>query len=48
VIRSPGEQGYGSARVGLRAPRVAVRLNVATHWQSQVGLAMALASALLR
>jgi hypothetical protein len=44
VVESEGTQGYGAARIGLRAPRVAVRVQSGTHWQSGFGLAIWLAS----
>ncbi len=40
VVEVEGTPGYHSARIGLRAPRVAVRVEVAHHWQSMFGLAM--------
>ncbi len=40
VVEAEGTQGYHSARIGLRAPRVAVRVESAHHWQSTFGLAM--------
>jgi hypothetical protein len=46
VVESEGTQGYGAARIGLRAPRVAVRVQSGTHWQSGFGLAIWLASGL--
>lgn len=44
VVEAEGEQGYHSARIGLRAPRVAVRVESAHHWQSMFGLAMWMAA----
>ena len=44
VVEPEGTQGYGAARIGLRAPRVAVRVDSEAHWQSGLGLAMWLAS----
>jgi hypothetical protein len=40
VVEAEGAQGYHSARIGLRAPRVAVRVESAQRWQSMFGLAM--------
>ena len=40
VVEAEGTLGYHSARIGLRAPRVAVRVESAHHWQSMFGLAM--------
>jgi hypothetical protein len=40
VVEAEGAPGYHSARIGLRAPRVAVRVESAHHWQSMFGLAM--------
>ena len=40
VVEAEGAPGYHSARIGLRAPRVAVRVQSAHHWQSMFGLAM--------
>lgn len=40
VVEAEGAPGYHSARVGLRAPRVAVKVESAHHWQSMFGLAM--------
>lgn len=44
VVEPEGTQGYGAARIGLRAPRVAVRVDSEAHWQSGLGQAMWLAS----
>ena len=44
MIRAAGTMGYHSARVGLRAPRVAIRVEAGNDWQSMFGLAMAMAS----
>ncbi len=44
VVESEGTQGYGAARIGLRAPRAAVRVESGAHWQSVLGVAMWLAS----
>jgi hypothetical protein len=46
VVESMGTQGYHSARIGLRAPRVAVRVETRESWQSMFGLAMSMASGL--
>lgn len=46
AIEAEGEPGYHSARIGLRAPRVAVRFDVTDKWQSKFGLAMSMGSGL--
>jgi hypothetical protein len=49
AIEEAGAAGYGSVRIGLRAPRVAVRLNLAPDWldwRYQFCFAMAKASAI--
>ena len=45
-MEGEGAPGYGSARIGLRAPRVAVRVETRANWQSMFGLAMSMASGL--
>jgi hypothetical protein len=40
AVEAEGDAGYHAARIGLRAPRVAVRVESAHHWQSMFGLAM--------
>lgn len=44
VVEAEGATGYQSARVGLRAPRVAVRVESRGDWRSMFALAMATAS----
>jgi len=44
VVEPEGMQGYHSARIGLRAPRVAIRFESAHHWQSMFALAMWMAA----
>jgi hypothetical protein len=44
LVEAEGTQGYGSARIGLRAPRVAVRVESVHHWQSMFALAMWMAA----
>jgi hypothetical protein len=34
IAEAEGSQGYHLARIALRAPRVAVRIEAATNWQS--------------
>ncbi|SRR5712691_9069008 len=46
VVEAEETPGYQSARIGLRAPRVAVRVETAGNWQSMFGLAMSMASGL--
>lgn len=46
VDEPEGAQGYGAARIGLRAPRVAMRVETGSYWQSMFGLAMWVASSL--
>ena len=44
LVEAEGTQGYGSARIGLRAPRVAVRVESVHDWQSMFALAMWMAA----
>jgi hypothetical protein len=44
AVEAAGTPGYHSARIGLRAPRVAVRVEVSAHWQSLLALALSAAS----
>ncbi len=44
VVEVEGQSGYQSARIGLRAPRVAVRVESVHHWQSMFALAMWMAA----
>jgi hypothetical protein len=44
VVEAEGMPGDHSARIGLRAPRVAVRVESAQHWQSMFALAMWMAA----
>lgn len=44
VVEAGGTPGYGSARVTLRAPRMAVRVESGDHWQSMFALAMWMAA----
>ena len=46
VVEPEGTQGYGAARIGMRAPRVAVRVETRANWQSMFGLAMSMACGL--
>ena len=46
LVEAAGTLGYHSARIGLRAPRVAIRVETRDHWQSMFALAMAMASRL--
>ena len=46
VVEPEGAQGYGTARIGLRAPRVAVRVESRSDWRSLFALAMWVASGL--
>jgi hypothetical protein len=46
VVQDEGASGYGFARIGLRAPRVAVLVETRANWQSMFGLAMSMASSL--
>jgi hypothetical protein len=43
-VETEGTPGNHSARIGLRAPRVAVRVESAHHWQSMFALAMWMAA----
>ena len=43
IAEAEGNQGHHPARIALRAPRVAVRVEAATNWQSMFGLAMSMA-----
>ncbi len=43
IAEAEGSQGHHPARIALRAPRVAVRVEAATNWQSMFGLAMSMA-----
>ena len=44
VVEAEGAAGYQSARVGLRAPRVAVRVEARGDWRSMFALAMSAAA----
>lgn len=44
TVEPAGTQGYGAARIGLRAPRVAIRVKTGTDWHSPFGLAISAAS----
>lgn len=44
VVEAEGTPGYGAARVTLRAPRMAVRVESGDHWQSMFALAMWMAA----
>jgi hypothetical protein len=44
VVEVEGTLGYQSARIGLRAPRVAVRVETRDNWQSMFGPALSVAS----
>ena len=44
VVETEGAAGHQSARVGLRAPRVAVRVEVKGDWRSMFALAMTTAA----
>jgi hypothetical protein len=44
VVEAEGTPGYGGARVTLRAPRMAVRVESGDHWQSKFALAMWMAA----
>ena len=44
VVEAEGAPGYHSAHISLRAPRVAVRVESAQHWQSMFALAMWMAA----
>ena len=46
MAEAEGSQGHHSARIVLRAPRVAVRVEATATWQSLFGLAMSMASGL--
>lgn len=46
AVEAEGAQGYRSARIGLRAPRVAVRVETEDDWPSRFGLAMSISSGL--
>ena len=46
MVEAEGQQGYHSGRIGLRAPRVAVRVETTANWESMFGLAMSMASGL--
>lgn len=46
IAEAEGSQGHQSARIALRAPRVAVRVEATATWQSMFGLAMSMASGL--
>ena len=44
AVEAEGTSGHQSARVGLRAPRVAVRVEASGDWRSMFALAMTTAS----
>ena len=44
VVEAEGTQGYDAARITLRAPRMAVRIESGDHWQSMFALAMWMAA----
>lgn len=46
VAENEGTPGNQSARIGLRAPRVAIRVETRRNWQSMFGLALSMASGL--
>jgi hypothetical protein len=46
VFQAEGTTGNESARIGLRAPRVAIRVETRKNWQSMFGLALSTASGL--
>jgi hypothetical protein len=41
-----GTPGHHTARISLRAPRAAIRVETTVNWQSKLGLAMSMASGL--
>jgi hypothetical protein len=44
IVEAEGTPGYHSAHINMRAPRVAVRVESAQHWQSMFALAMWMAA----
>lgn len=46
MVEAEGAPGSGSARIGLRAPRVAVRVEARANWQSMFALALSAVSGL--
>lgn len=46
MVEDEGTPGHHSARVSLRAPRAAIRVETTVNWQSMLGLAMSMAAGL--
>jgi hypothetical protein len=46
MVEAEGMPGHHPARISLRAPRAAIRVETTVHWQSMFGLAMSVASGL--
>ena len=44
MAEAEGAPGNGTARIGLRAPRVAIRVETSANWQSMFALALSAAS----